>query len=322
MTEKTTRIGRSDIEIFPLNLGGNVFGWTADAQQSFAVLDAFVERGGNFIDTADVYSAWVEGNTGGDSEEIIGQWFEKSGKRDSTVIATKVSQHPQRQGLSPANVAAGLDDSLKRLRTDHVDLYYAHFDDESVSPEDLAAGFDAVVKAGKARTVGISNLSPQRATAWIEAARAGGLAEPVALQPQYNLLHRGDVEGENGYAALAAKYDLAIFPYFALAAGFLTGKYSGPQDLSQSARGDRLGDYATPAGFDVVSVVKDVAQEHDVQPASVAIAWLLAKGVTAPIASARTVDHLDPLFAAVDLTLSDEQVAQLDEASAKFAQSK
>ncbi|MYM19394.1 aldo/keto reductase [Brevibacterium sp. 5221] len=322
-TEHTARIPRTDIEVFRLNLGGNVFGWTADREESFAVLDAFADRGGDFVDTADVYSAWGEGHTGGESEDIIGQWFERTGRRDETVIATKVGSWDQRPGLSPANVAAALDDSLRRLRTDRVDLYYAHRDDEETSAEDLAAGFDAVVRSGKARAIGMSNLSPERQRAWLEAARANGLAAPVAIQPQHSLVHRAAVEGtpghpEDGYGALAREYDLAVFPYFALAAGFLTGKYRSAADVGSGARSAAVGGYATPAGFAVVDELLAVAAEVGAPPASVAIAWLLAKGATAPIASARTVEQLDPLFAAVDLALDAEQVARLDRASAPY----
>jgi aryl-alcohol dehydrogenase-like predicted oxidoreductase len=301
----------------PLALGGNTFGWTSDEEQSFAVLDAFLAAGGRHIDTADVYSAWAPGNDGGVSEEVIGRWLAARGVRDQVVIATKVGSLAARKGLARENVERALEESLERLGTDHVDLYYAHFDDESQSPAELARTFDGLVRAGKVREIGLSNLSPERQRAWIEAARAEGLAVPTAIQVQYSLAHRADVE--QGYGDIARDYDLALLSYFSLAAGLLTGKYRSAEDLSGAARSGQLADYATPDGFALVDSLADVARRHEAEPTAVALAWLRAKGVAAPVASARTPEQLPALIAGARLDLDDADVASLDEASAPFA---
>lgn len=300
----------------PLVLGGNTFGWTSDEDESFAVLDAFLAAGGRQIDTADVYSAWAPGNDGGVSEAVIGRWLAARGTRDQVVLATKVGSLASRKGLSRENVEAALEDSLARLGTDHVDLYYAHFDDETQSPAELARTFDALVRAGKVGAIGISNLSPERQRAWIEAARAEDLTVPVAIQVQYSLAHRADVE--DGYGQVVRENDLALFSYFSLAAGLLTGKYRSTEDLEGVARGAQLADYGTPEGFALVDVLVEVAERHDAEPTAVALAWLRAKGVTAPVASARTTAQLPALVAGAKLELDAEDVAALDDASAPF----
>lgn len=317
------RIPGTDLDIRPLALGGNTFGWTSDEKQSFSVLDAFTAAGGSFIDTADGYSAWAPGNKGGESETILGEWLKTGGRRDDIVIASKVSTHPQFKGLAPATVAAAADASLTRLGTDHIDLYYAHFDDDSQAIADIASAFDQLVREGKIRYVGLSNFSVAREREWFEIAEREGLARPVALQPHYNLLHRGDVEGADGYARLAAEKDLAIFSYFSLASGFLTGKYATAQDLRGAARESMIDDYlpdeaAQTAAFAVVDAEREIAAVHGVEVTSVSLAWLLAKGVTAPIASARVPDQLDALLAATELQLSVDEVAALDKASEHF----
>ncbi len=317
------RISGTDLDIRPLALGGNTFGWTSDEEQSFAVLDAFTAAGGSFIDTADGYSAWAPGNGGGESETIIGHWLKARGSRDDVVIASKVATHPQFQGLSPATVAAAADASLARLGTDRIDLYYAHFDDDSPSVADMAAAFDRLVRAGKIRYIGISNFSVAREREWFEVAEREGFAKPVALQPHYNLLHRGDVEGTDGYGRLAAEKDLSIFSYFSLASGFLTGKYRGADDLKGAAREGMINDYlpdsaAQRAAFAVLDAEREIASAHGAEVTSVSLAWLLAKGVTAPIASARVPEQLTALLAATDLALSADEVAALDEASEPF----
>lgn len=311
------RITGIDTDIFPLNLGGNTFGWTSDTTGSEAVLDAFIAAGGNFIDTADGYSAWVPGNSGGESESIIGAWTKARGNRDDVVLATKVGSLATRKGLAPDNVRAALDDSLTRLRTDHVDLYYAHYDDTERPIEEIAATFDGLVKAGKVRAIGMSNVSPERMRGWLEAARTEGLAAPVAIQPQYNLVARATYEKE--YGPLAAAEGLAVFPYYALASGFLSGKYRTLADLEGRARAGAAKGHLNAEGLGVVDALVAVADAHGVRPAAVALAWLLAKGVTAPIASARTPEQLPDLMAGATLTLSEEQVAALDTASAPFA---
>lgn len=315
------RIPRTDISVFPINLGGNTFGWTSDRQESFDVLDAFTEAGGNFIDTADVYSAWAEGHQGGESETVLGDWLAARGRRDEVVIATKAGSHPEHQGQARETVIAAIDDSLKRLQTDYVDLYYAHFDDESVAIEDQAWTYDEIVKSGKAKSIGLSNYSPERMSGWFEFAAAEGLTVPVAIQPHYNLVKRRDFEQD--YAPIARQYDAAVFPYFSLASGFLTGKYRSQDDVKGTARQSMIDDYFSETsienGLSVVDALDQVARSHDVEITSVALAYLLAKGVTAPIASARTTEQLQSVLAAADLTLSDSEVAQLDAASSDFA---
>lgn len=317
------RLAGTDLDIRPLALGGNTFGWTSDEKESFAVLDAFTAAGGSFIDTADGYSAWAPGNHGGESETIIGRWLKCSGRRDDVVIASKVATHPQFQGLSPANIAAAADASLTRLGTDRIDLYYAHFDDDTQSVEDMAAAFDRLVTAGKIRYVALSNFSTDRERQWLDVAEREGLARPVALQPQYNLLHRADVEGPGGYGELAAEKNLSVFSYFSLASGFLTGKYRSAEDLDGVARKGMIDAYlpdddARTAAFALIDVERRIAAAHGVEVTSVSLAWLLAKGVTAPIASARVPEQLTALLAATELTLTADEVAALDAASQHF----
>lgn len=312
------RVGTSDLMIFPLGLGGNTFGMTTDAEGSERVLDAFVEGGGNFIDTADSYSAWVPGNRGGESETIIGEWMRRRGNRDTVVIATKVGAHPEFKGLAPDNIARAADASLQRLQTDFIDLYYAHYDDEGVPIEEIATAFDALVRAGKVRYIGISNLSPERAAAWMRAAEEGGLELPVALQPEYNLVSRRRYETE--YAPVAETYHLAVFPYFGLAAGFLTGKYRTAADLAGRARAGMVQQYMNEDGLEVVDELVAIAKARETSPATVALAWLLARPtVTAPLASATTVDQLAELMAAPDLILTADEDARLDRVSLPFA---
>ena len=319
-----TRIPGTDLDIRPLVLGANTFGWTADEHDSHAILDAFLGAGGSLVDTADGYSHWADGNNGGESERIIGSWVEKGGRRDDIVIATKVATHPEFKGLAPENISAAVDASLARLHTDHIDLYYAHFDDDTQQIEDMAAAFDKLVKAGKVRWVGLSNFSVAREQKWLEVAEHEGLASPVALQPQYNLLHRADVEDPQGYGQLASEYSLALFPYFSLASGFLTGKYATRNDLHGVTRESMMAAYLPDAehekaAFAVLDQLRQIAGDHRVEVTSVSLAWLLAKGVTAPIASARTIDQLDALLAAPDLVLSSDEVCALNEVSAVFA---
>ncbi|CAN5127468.1 aldo/keto reductase [soil metagenome] len=315
------RIGSSDLDVFPLNLGGNVFGWTADQAQSEAVLDAFLAGGGNFVDTADGYSAWVPGNTGGESELIIGEWMNKRGNRGDVVVATKVSQHPDFRGLAYDNVLAAADASLTRLGTDHIDLYYAHFDDENTPLEETVSAFDALVKAGKIRYVGISNYNADRVDQWFEIAERDGYALPVALQPQYSLAKRQPYERE--LAPRVAAHGLSVAPYFSLAAGFLTGKYRTAADIKGTAREGQLGGYVSDAAFGVIDALETIAAEHEAAIASVSLAWLLAKpGIVAPIASARTTEQLPDLLAAASITLTADEVAALDAASSKIEEKK
>jgi aryl-alcohol dehydrogenase-like predicted oxidoreductase len=312
-----TTIGRSDLSVFPLALGGNTFGWTSDERESRRVLDAFVAGGGDLIDTADGYSAWAPGNSGGESESIIGRWMADAANRSDVVIATKVSQHPDFRGLAADNVMAAADASLTRLGTDYIDLYYAHYDDVNTPLEETVAAFDALVTAGKVRYVGISNFSAERVSEWIGIARRNGFAAPVALQPHYNLVHRADFEKH--LAPVAERNELGVLPYYALASGFLTGKYRTSADLAQSSRGPGARTYLTDEGLGVVSALSTVADARGVSIASVALAWLLTRStVAAPIASARTVDQLPALLEGARLELTGSEIGLLDDASAGF----
>jgi aryl-alcohol dehydrogenase-like predicted oxidoreductase len=313
-----TLIGSSDLDVFPLGLGGNTFGWTSDKDTSFAVLDGYAAGGGNFIDTADSYSAWAPGHHGGESETIIGEWTAARGNRDSVIIATKVSRHPQFRGLAAKNVAAGADESLRRLRTGYIDLYYAHYDDPDVPVAEAAGAFRELQLAGKIRHVGLSNYTAARLREWISVATAEGWPPPVALQPHYNLVQRQAYESE--LAPAVAEFGLGVLPYYGLAAGFLAGKYRSAADLEGAERARMAGTYLSAASLAVLDLVESVAAAHRVEPASVALAWLLTRpGVTAPLASARNVGQLGALLAAATLKLGDDEVAALDEASAKVA---
>ncbi len=312
------RIGASDLEIFPLGLGGNTFGNTTDQEASEVVLDAFVDAGGNHIDTADSYSAWVPGNRGGESETVLGAWMKSRRNRQSMIIASKVGAHPEFQGLAPDNVIRAAEASLRRLQTDYIDLYYAHYDDESQSIEDIASAFDRLVRDGKVRYVAISNMAPERIREWLDLARDNGLAVPVALQPEYNLVTRANYE--QNVAPLASEYELGVLPYFGLASGFLTGKYRTEADLEGRTRGQAVAKYLNEDGLRVIEAMEPIAARHETSLATIALAWLLAKPtVTAPLASANSVEQLADLTAAPGVELTDEEVSQLDEASQAFA---
>ncbi|MFD7877017.1 aldo/keto reductase [Streptomyces sp. NPDC059766] len=309
------KLGSSDLEVFPLALGGNVFGWTADEDHSFAVLDAYAAAGGNFIDTADAYSAWADGNRGGESETIIGNWVRSRGNRADVVIATKVSQHPDFPGLTAANIKAAADASLRRLGTDHIDLYYTHFDKPEVPVEEIIGALDELVRAGKVRQIGASNISPERLRESLEFSDREGLARYVALQPHYNLVSRDTYEGE--LQDVAAGSGLAAVPYYALASGFLTGKYR-PGTTVDSARATGAAKHLeTDRGRAVLAALDEIAGAHDVAVATVALAWLAARPtVLAPIASARTVEQLPALLGVAELELTEPELARLTEASA------
>jgi len=308
-------LGSSDLEVFPLCLGGNVFGWTADEPASFAVLDAYTAAGGNFIDTADAYTAWIEGHRGGESETVIGNWVKARGNRSDVVIATKVSQHPEFPGLSAANIRAAADASLARLGTDYIDLYYTHFDQPDVPVEEIIGALDELVKAGKVRQIAASNISAERLKESLDFSAREGLARYVALQPHYNLVSRDTYEGP--LQDLVAREGLSSVPYFALAAGFLTGKYR-PGKKVDSARANRAADYAeTERGQKVLAALDEIAAAHEAPHATVALAWLAAQPtITAPIASARTLDQLPALLGVAELKLTDAELKQLTEASA------
>lgn len=310
-----SKLGTSDLEVFPLALGGNVFGWTADEKASFAVLDAYAAAGGNFVDTADVYSAWVEGNKGGESETVIGRWAKARGNRSDIVIATKVSQHPDFQGLSAATVKAAAEASLRRLDTDYIDLYYTHFDKPEVPVEEIVGALDELVKAGKVRHIAASNISPERLRASLDFSDREGLARYVALQPHYNLVSRGTYEGP--LQDLAAAEGLAAVPYFSLASGFLTGKYRQGTAVDSARAGSAAKHVGTERGDRVLTALDEIAAARQVPVATVALAWLAAQPtVTAPIASARTVEQLPALLGVADLRLTQEEADRLTRASA------
>ncbi|WP_345013014.1 aldo/keto reductase [Streptomyces shaanxiensis] len=310
------KLGTSDLEVFPLSLGGNVFGWTADEAQSFAVLDAYAAAGGNFVDTADSYSAWVEGNSGGESETIIGKWVKARGNRDDVVIATKVSQHPEYPGLTATNIKAAADASLRRLGTDHIDLYYTHFDKPEVPVEEIIGALDELVKAGKVRHIAASNISADRLEASLAFSEREGLARYVAIQPHYNLVSRETYEGE--LQDVAERANLAAVPYFALASGFLTGKYREGEVVEGARAAAGAGKHLeTERGRKVLAALDDIAEAHRVPVATVSLAWLAAQPtVTAPIASARVVEQLPALVRVAEVTLTAAEVERLTAASA------
>ena len=304
------KLQATGFEIFPLCLGGNVFGWSANEEESFAVLDAFYEAGGNFIDTADVYSEWVEGNSGGDSESILGKWMASRGNRTEMIIATKVAKFSKYPGLAPDNIKSAIDGSLKRLQSDYVDLYYAHEDDEKVSQHDVMGAFDSLVEAGKVRKVGASNFTGARLRSSISTSQESGFVKFSALQNHYNLLERSEFESDAGKVAKEVGID--SFPYFALARGFLSGKYK-PDTTVDSVRAGGVTGYFTEKGWGIVEEVEKLAKQHGVSPSAISLAWLRAKGQT-PIASARTVEQLREIMQVVQL--SSEDVALLDSVSA------
>ncbi|MFD8911733.1 aldo/keto reductase [Streptomyces sp. NPDC059575] len=309
------KLGSSSLEVFPLALGGNVFGWTADEKTSFAVLDAYAAAGGNFVDTADSYSAWVEGNSGGESETIIGKWIASRGNRDQVVVATKVSQHPEYKGLSAATIKAAADASLRRLGTDHIDLYYTHFDQPEVPVEEIIGALDELVRAGKVRHIAASNIGAERLRESLEFSDREGLARYVALQPHYNLVSRDTYEGP--LQDLAAREGLGAVPYFALASGFLTGKYRPGTEVDSPRAEGAAKHLASERGQRVLTVLDEVAAAHGVPVATVALAWLAAQPtVVAPIASARTLDQLPALLGLADLRLTQDELDRLTDASA------
>ena len=313
---RRTRIGTSDLEIAPLALGGNVFGWTADRDASFEVLDGFVAGGGDFIDTADGYGHWVPGNRGGESETIIGEWLAARGSRDRVTIATKVSTHPEFKGLAPENVRAAADASLVRLGTDRIDLYYAHYDDPETPLEETVAVFSELVDAGKVRAIGLSNYTAERVDEWCRIARDGGFHLPVALQPLYNLVERG--YETTGLREAAEREGFAVFPYYSLAHGFLTGKYREAGDTGgESPRAGAASKYLDDRGRAVLAALDAAAEAHGAEVTTVALAWLRqSPTVAAPIASARNTAQLPALLASMDLELTSDQMQDLSSASA------
>ncbi len=307
-------LGRSGIAIAPLVFGGNVFGWTADEDRSFALLDRFVERGFNAIDTADVYASWAPGLSGGESETVIGNWLARRGRRDDVVVMTKVGMWDSRKGLTAANIEAAVEDSLRRLRTDYLDVYFAHVDDESVPLEETLGAFAKLVESGKVRAIGASNYTADRLGTALAISRDQGLPRYEVIQPLYNLYDRADFE--SGLAGVAQEHDLGVVSYFSLASGFLTGKYRKAEDLEGKPRAAFLGKYFDERGQRVLDALLAVAEEVSARPAQVALAWLLTRpALTAPIASATDLGQLDELLDAVDLTLPEAALERLATAS-------
>jgi aryl-alcohol dehydrogenase-like predicted oxidoreductase len=310
-------LGRSGLRVAPLCLGGNVFGWTATEAASFAVLDASVGAGLNFIDTADVYSLWVPGHRGGESETVLGNWLKRGAKREDVVIATKVGMQlaPDRKGLSAAHIARSAEDSLRRLQTDYIDLYFSHCDDASVPMEETLGAYQKLITQGKVRAIGASNFTAARMAEALEVSRKSGLPRYEALQPHYNLYARSDYE--SALEPLCLEQQIGVVSYFALASGFLSGKYRTSADAAKSARGKGVVEkFLNERGLRILAALDDVGRRHGASPASVALAWQIARpSITAPIASATSLSQLRELVAATHLTLDQAAIEQLDTAS-------
>jgi aryl-alcohol dehydrogenase-like predicted oxidoreductase len=307
-------IGTSDLKVAPFVFGGNVFGWTADERTSFSLLDAFVDHGLNFIDTADVYSAWVDGHQGGESETIIGKWLKESGKRDKVVLATKVGMLSTRPGLSAANIEAAVNDSLKRLKTDYIDVYFSHRDDDKTPLIDTLGAYQKLIAAGKVRVIGASNYTGERLEEALKISAKEGFAGYQVLQPEYNLYDRAGYEGDQ--EPVAAAHKVSVVTYYSLASGFLSGKYRSKADTENATRGSKVAGYLNDRGLAIIDALVKVADRHGVAPATIALAWLIARpSVTAPIASATSVKQLESLAEATRITLAPEDIALLNEVS-------
>ncbi len=310
------KLGRSDLLVSPLTFGGNVFGWTLNETESFKILDAFVDTGFNFIDTADTYSTWVPGNHGGESETIIGNWLKKSGKRKDVIIATKLGGHmgDGKKGLSAKYIKEAVEASLKRLQTDYIDLYQSHYDDPETPVSETMSAFNELISEGKLRYIGASNLSAERIKESNDFAHQNNLQPYISLQPLYNLYDRQQFENE--YLKLVTEEGLGVIPYYALASGFLSGKYRSEADLGKSARGQGIKNYLDQRGLRILSAMDKVAADQQAGLSEIAIAWLLHKSyITSPIASATNEKQLKELLNGTALKLSSQQMNQLDKAS-------
>jgi len=308
------RLGRSALETAPIAFGGNVFGWTVDEPASFALLDAFVDAGFNLIDTADGYSAWVPGNQGGESETIIGKWLRRSGKRDKVLIATKVAKLARRPGLSATNIALAVEDSLRRLQVDAIDLYQSHQDDPATPIEETLGAYAKLIEQGKVRAIGASNFSAARLSESAAIAQKYNLPRYESLQPEYNLVSRAGYEAE--LEPLVRRENIGVISYYGLASGFLTGKYRKEADLAKSPRGQGVKKYLDARGLRILAALDEVAARRGATPAQVALAWLIARpGITAPIVSATSVAQLEEILGAARLQLAAEDIATLDAAS-------
>ncbi len=311
------RLGHTDLNIAPLVLGGNVFGWTADKKSSFAVMDRFLAAGLTAIDTADAYSAWARGNHGGESETIIGEWMKARGNRGRVIVVTKVGSPMGhgKEGLSARYIEEAVEASLKRLQTDVIDLYLSHWPDMATAIDETLGAYQRLIEKGKIRWCGASNLNVSLLEAALAATKAKGLPRYEVLQPEYNLADRH--EFENGLAGLCQREEIGVITYFSLAKGFLSGKYRAEADLTKSPRGEGVKAYLNPRGFRILDALEAVAAQHKAKPAEIALAWVMARpGVTAPIASATSVEQVDSLVRATELTLTPADIAPLNEASA------
>jgi aryl-alcohol dehydrogenase-like predicted oxidoreductase len=310
------RLGQSSLEVPPITFGCNVFGWTADEATSFALLDAWLDAGFNFLDTADVYSRWHPGNTGGDSELIMGKWLKARGNRDKIVLATKlgIEMAPGKKGLSKAYMQTAVEASLRRLQTDYIDLYQSHRDDPETPIEETLSGYADLIKQGKVREIGASNFSVARLAESLKISTEKGLPRYQSLQPQYSLVERSEFEGPLEDLCLAEK--IGVIGYYSLASGFLTGKYKSRVDVEGRARGSRVAKYLNDDGLGVIKALEEVAQRYDAKPGQIAMAWLIARpSVTAPIASATNLEQLAELVEAAEIDLDAESIQKLDAAS-------
>jgi aryl-alcohol dehydrogenase-like predicted oxidoreductase len=310
------RMGRSKLEVSPLCFGGNVFGWTADENTSFTLLDTFLDAGFNFIDTANTYSTWVAGHAGGESETIIGKWLKARGNREKVILATKVgAELAGRRGLAKRYILSEAENSLRRLQTDYIDLYQSHRDDPGTPQEETLEAYNRLVQDGKVRVIGCSNFTAERIETSLQTSRQLGLPRYECLQPNYNLYDRSDFESH--LEPVCVKEDLGVIPYFSLASGFLTGKYRTQADLEKSARGKFVQKYMNDRGLQIIAALEQVAKEKTATPAKIALAWLIARpSITAPIASATSLDQLNDLIDAIRLELDEKSITTLNEASA------
>jgi aryl-alcohol dehydrogenase-like predicted oxidoreductase len=310
------RLGQSSLEVAPITFGCNVFGWTADEKTSFALLDAWVDAGFNFLDTADVYSRWHTGNSGGESETIIGKWLKARGNRDKIVLATKlgIEMAPDKKGLSRAYMQTAVEASLRRLQADYIDLYQSHRDDPETPIEETLSGYADLIKAGKVREIGASNFSADRLAESLKISAAKGLPRYQSLQPQYNLMERAAFEGPLEGLCLAEK--IGVIGYYSLASGFLTGKYRSKADIEGRARGPGVAKYLTDFGLGVIKALDEVAARYEAKPGQIALAWLITRpSVTAPIASATNLEQLAELVEAAEIELDADSIAMIDAAS-------
>lgn len=310
------QIGTTDIKVAPFNLGGNVFGWTLDEKKSFEILDAFVDAGFDFIDTADMYSYWIDGGAGGQSETIIGKWLKARNNRDKVIIATKVGGPTgvNETDTSRKHILETVEKSLKRLQTDYIDVYYTHYDDEKTPIEETLSTYDELIKQGKVRHIAASNISPERLRESMEISEKNNLPKYQALQPLYNLVER---EGyEKNYAPLVEEFSLTAFPYSALASGFLTGKYRSKDDFSKSVRGQGVANYLNDKGLNILKALDELAEKHNTVPATISLAWLSAQpNIGGPVASATSIEQLNQILASTQIDLSKEDLELLDKVS-------